>query len=92
MFGACQIGSVLIQYLWSFGREIEHVSFFCDSCACQNRNQHVTAGLAYVVKMYHLKTVSINFLEPGDRQMECDSMHSAIECDKKNEYRCFFIG
>ena len=78
------MGSVLIRYLWSLGREIEHVSFFCDSCGGQNRNQYSTAALANVVKMCHFKTVSINFLEPGHTQMECDSMHSAIECEKKN--------
>ena len=68
--GACQIRSVLIQYLWSLGREIEHVSFFCDSHAGQNRNQDVTAALAYVVKICHFKTVSTNFPEPGHMQME----------------------
>ena len=54
--------------------------------AVQNRNQHVTAALAYVVKMCYFKTVSINFLEAGHIQVECDSMHSAIECEKRNTY------
>ena len=67
--GACQIGSVLKGYLWSLGREIEHASFFCDSCTGNNRNLHVTAALAYGVKMCHFKTASINFLEPGPTQI-----------------------
>ena len=30
------------------------------------------------------KTISLNFLEPSHTQMECDSMHSAIENEKRH--------
>ena len=82
--GACQIESILIQYWWSLGSEIEHVSFFCDNCAGQNCNQHV-AALAYVVKMCHFKS-EYKFSGSWSYTMECDSTHSAIECEKNNTY------
>ena len=37
-----------------------------------------------VRKIPQLRSVELNFLEPGHTQMECDSMHSAIEYAKKN--------
>ena len=37
----------------------------------------------YAVQKTHVETITHNFLESGHSYMECDSMHSAIECEKK---------
>ena len=82
--GSAEIGSIIIKYLKSLRPEIRHVALFCDSCGGQNRNQFVTSALIFTASSLHFDSISINFLEPGHTQMECDSMHSAIETAKRN--------
>lgn len=60
------------------------MSLFSDSCGGQNRNQHVAVLLLHVVLSTHLEVIEQKFFEPGHSHMECDSMHSAIESQKKN--------
>lgn len=73
-------------FLQSLPATIKSVSFFCDTCGGQNRNQQVAAMLLYAVKtIEHLNQIELKFLESGHSQMECDSMHSAIESAKKHK-------
>ena len=81
--GSCEIGTVLLEYLQSLPKDITDVSLTSDSCGGQNRDQHVTKVMFYAVKYLQFITISLNFLEKGHTQMECDSMHSAIESEKK---------
>ena len=39
--------------------------------------------LTYAVQKTQLEIITHNFLESGHSYMECDSMHSAIETEKK---------
>jgi hypothetical protein len=56
---------------------------FSDSCIGQNRNTFVAPALLHAVcTSTYLKVVNHNFLEPGHKQMECDSMHSAMNMRK----------
>ena len=89
--GACQIGSVLIQYLCSLCREIKHVSFFWDSFAGQNHNQYITAALANVVKMCHFKTVSTNFLEPVIRRWNVTPYILLLSVKRRIQIRTIMI-
>ena len=57
---------------------------FSDSCIGQNRNKFVASALLHAVcTSTYLKVVNHKFLEPGHTQMECDSMHSAMEYAKR---------
>ena len=61
---------------------IKHVILYSDACAGKNRNQfNATRSMHAVLNlpMYRYHT----FLESGHAQVECDSMHSAIEFAKK---------
>ena len=72
------------KYLNSLPRYITHVILYSDSCSGQNRNQYIAYALRYALsKIEHIKTIDQKFLESGHTQMECDSMHSAIEYAKK---------
>lgn len=81
--GSCEIGTCLLKYIRTLPPEIKHLSLFCDTCGGQNRNQQIAALLLYVVQNSHLEIVEQKFLESGHTFMEVDSMHSAIERQKK---------
>ena len=47
-------------------------------------NEYIAAALLYVIKeSAFIQTIEQKFLESGHTQMECESMHSAIEQAKK---------
>lgn len=58
---------------------------FSDSCPGQNRNQQVTAIILHAIKTLPLEVIEQKFLVSGHTQMECDSMHSAIEHCSRNK-------
>ncbi len=81
--GSCEIGTCLYLHLSSLGIQVDHACCICDACGGQNRNQHVAGAMMYAAKHLSLSIIDIVFLESGHTDMECDSMHSAIECAKK---------
>ena len=61
-----------------------HAIFYSDACSGQNRNQFITSCLLHVVINHQSITViDHKFLESSYTQMECDSMHYAIEFAKR---------
>ena len=82
--GSSEIGSCLITHLKSLPSTVKHVILYSDCCSGQNRNQYLAAGLHHTVKTSpSLQILEQKFLESGHTQMECDSMHAAIEHAKK---------
>lgn len=82
--GANEIGTILFRYLSKLPGSVEHVSLTSDSCCGQNRNKIVSAILLHAVKVLPIKIIDQKFLVSGHTQMECDSMHAAIENSKKH--------
>ena len=67
---------------------VRHAIFYSDACAGQNRNQFIATCFAHAVaNIQHLQVIDHKFLETGHTQLECDSMHSAIEFAKKKKNR-----
>ena len=62
------------------------LSLYSDCCAGQNRNQFLTAALHTILQSETTSLLEINqkYLESGHTQMECDSVHSAIERAKND--------
>ncbi|CAG9769714.1 unnamed protein product [Ceutorhynchus assimilis] len=83
--GSLEIATCLFQYLRNLPNHVTDVSFFSDTCGGQNRNQNVLAMLYYFVHYggNQIATIEQKFLESGHSMMECDSMHSAIEKQKR---------
>jgi hypothetical protein len=82
--GSCEIATCLHLYLNSLSPCTEQVTLFSDSCIGQNRSKFVASALLHAVcTSTYLKVVNHKFLEPGHTQMECDSMHSAMEYAKR---------
>ena len=77
--GSSEIGSCLITHLRSLPSTL-----YSDCCSGQNRNQYLAAGLHHTVKTSQcLQILEQKFLVSRHTQMECDSMHAAIEHAKK---------
>ena len=82
--GSCEVATCLHKYMNSLPPYVRHLTFYSDNCMGQNRNKYVAAALLYSVSNNrHLEIVDQKFLETGHTQMECDSMHAAIEYAKK---------
>ena len=61
-----------------------HICLYSDSCTGQNKNRFIATALLHaVVNMPNVCTIDQKFLESGHTQMECDSVHVAIEIVKK---------
>lgn len=84
--GSLEIGTCLYRYFKKLPEHVTEVSLFSDTCGGQNRNQNVLALLYYFVhyEATNLEVIEQKFLESGHSMMECDSMHSAIEKQKRN--------
>ena len=63
---------------------MKRISFHSDSCGGQNRNQYVVSVFVHSVQLLLLEETALNFFETGHTQMECDSIHAAIEQSKQN--------
>ena len=87
--GSCEISTCLYKYINSLPPYVKEVTLFSDNCMGQNRNKYVAAALLYSVSTgSFIDKIDQKFLEAGHTQMECDSMHSAIEYAKKNTSVC----
>lgn len=60
------------------------IIIFSDGCTNQNRNAMMANALLNLA-ITQKRTIFQKFLEKGHTQMECDSVHSAIECELKNK-------
>ena len=83
--GSCEIGTCLAMYIKSLPPCVQHVCLYSDTCSGQNKNRFVATALMQAMKSNpNFQTIDQKFLEPGHTQMECDSMHAAIENAKRN--------
>lgn len=82
--GSSEIGTCLIAHIMSLPPKVKHVILYSDCCSGQNRNKFLASGLLYLCEETdHIELIEQKFLESGHTQMECDSMHSAIESAKQ---------
>ena len=79
--GSNEIGTCLYQYLKSLPMSIKHLCLYSDSCSGHNQNQFIANLLHYALTT--LPNIDHKFFETGHTQMECDSVHAAIEHTKK---------
>jgi len=84
--GSNEIGSLLYLYLKEHvPADVKHVIVTSDSTVAQNRNQYITSLLLVAVLcLPNIETIEQKFLEPGHTEMEVDSMHSAIDFQRKH--------
>lgn len=59
------------------------IVIYSDGCTYQNRN-NIVANALLNLSIEHNVSITQKYLEPGHTQMECDSVHAAIERKLKN--------
>lgn len=79
--GANEIATAVIKMLQKLDEAGERrVVLYSDTCGAQNRNSILgTAIINFLAQAENITSVEQKFFESGHSQMECDSMHSAIE-------------
>ena len=75
--------SCVVDYLVNEVGCTKDIVLYSDGCANQNRNATLSNALITLAKNKGV-AITHNYLEKGHTQMECDSVHSAIERKKKN--------
>ncbi|KAF3857119.1 hypothetical protein F7725_008978, partial [Dissostichus mawsoni] len=64
-----------------------HVVLYSDTCGGQNRNAGFSAMCLHAVKTLPISIIDHKFMESGHSQMECDSVHAAIETARKKKIK-----
>ena len=83
--GSCEIGSILYKYINSLPTHVTHICFFSDKCSGQNHNQFISCMFYHALQTTtHIKIIDHKFYESGHSQNEGDSVHAAIESNKRN--------
>ena len=84
--GANQIASCLMKTLQNLPSDVQHVIFYSDACAGQNKNSYLAAMFMHALSIFpNILTIDHKFLISGHSHMECDSDHSVIERLKKRQ-------
>ena len=85
--GCEEISTCILDYLNFLPSTIERVIFYCDTCGGQNRNKFLVGSLLIAVNSdqftSNISTIDIKYLESGHSMMECDSIHAAVERQRK---------
>ena len=83
--GSNEIASCIFRCLEKLPSSIHEVSLFSDTCSGQNRNQQMAALMMWYIQRtsHDINIITHNFLESVHSMMEVDSMHAAIEHEKK---------
>lgn len=79
--GANEIASAMYNWMCAADRNgAEHIVLYSDTCAAQNRNKIACSMIiTFLSKSVNTVRVEQKYFETGHSQMECDSIHSAIE-------------
>lgn len=77
--GSSEIATCLWKLLSSLGTEVKEVTFYADTASGQNRNCINAAMFLRAVHLLPIEIINQKYMESGHSEMECDSVHSAIE-------------
>lgn len=81
---ASVFASILIKIFENKSIEPLYIIIYSDGCGYQNRNSMMSDALLEFSKFKNIK-IEQKFLIKGHTQVECDSIHSLIECKLKNK-------
>ncbi|KAJ8883533.1 hypothetical protein PR048_015377 [Dryococelus australis] len=79
-----------LRYIYNYLRSFptEHVVFYCDNCAGQNRSKFMTALFIHcLLNIREIESITQRFLVVGHMQNEGDAMHTLIERERKRALR-----
>jgi len=82
--GSSETATCLSRWIQKQPDSVEHVIFYSDTAAGQNRNQAVLGMYFHTVCHTGIKTIDHKYMESGHSQMEVDCVHARIEMASKN--------
>jgi len=83
--GANEIATCLLHYIRLLPSCVKQVCTFSDTCAGQNRNQHLCAAMLYAISSTSVSLIDVKYMESGHSYLEADSMHSTIERARRHQ-------
>lgn len=83
--GACEVASMVFDYLKELPDVVHTVHLFSDRCGGQNNNRMMLVMLSFALNCFKFKEITINYLVTGHSQNENDVAHSCIERHSKSK-------
>lgn len=77
--GSSEICTCVYSYRSQLNSEVKHAVFHLDTCGRQNRNAAFSTMCLHAVSTLPLSCIDHKYVESGHSQMECDSVHAAVE-------------
>lgn len=78
--GSSEIATCIWKLLSELPLDVTEVTFYSDTASGQNRNHIISAMFIKALSSFpNLKIINQKYMESGHSEMECDSVHSAIE-------------
>ncbi|KAL2086584.1 hypothetical protein ACEWY4_017643 [Coilia grayii] len=81
--GSSEISTCVYKYLKELSPHVKHVVLYSDTCGGQNRNAAFSTMCLHAVSSLPLSTIDHKYMESGHSQMECDSVHAAVETARR---------
>ena len=81
--GSSEISTCVYSYLLQLNPEVKHAVLYSDTCGGQNRNSAFSTMCLHAVSTLPLSTIDHKYMESGHSQMECDSVHAAVETARR---------
>lgn len=81
--GSSEMASCLFEFMKVLPETVDHLILYSDTCGGQNRNINFAAMCLHATVVLPISTIDHIYMESGHSQMECDSVHSAIEKAKR---------
>lgn len=84
--GSSEISTYVYKYLKELSPHVKHAVLYSDTCGGQNRNAAFSTMCLRAVSSLPLSTIDHKYMESGHSQMECDSVHAAVETARKKSF------
>lgn len=77
---AHDVATAYVLFIKTYCRDYKTVFFYADNCNAQNKNKILYSALLRLINdcCNEIKTIKIEYLEPGHTYMSADSVHGAI--------------
>ena len=90
--GSCEIACIIYRFVKKYADARDTLSFWCDNCGGQNKNQYIAQAMMYIVNTVDgIKEINIRFPYTGHTFLADDSNFSCIEKKDAQKELFYFI-
>ena len=80
--GSSETSNCVFKYLSALS-DVNRVVLYSDICGGQNRNAAFCSTRLHAVKTFPFSVIDHKYMKSGHSQMECDSVHAAVETARR---------